>query len=598
MDMLIDVLLAHLLATSLQTLVLAALVWLVCSGLRRLPANTQCWLWWLVAMQAVFGLMAPAALELPLLPAAQTSAQVTATTLPTVTSLATQPADIASSGWAWTPSLVLVALWAAGVLLLSLRTMLAFIASRRLLKSSLPCPDLRLERALQMAADAHGLRRAPRLRLSAAIDSPQLVGPWHPVLLLPARRWADMAEDERDMALTHELVHLCRRDLWLGLLPALAQHLFFFHPAVHLAAREYTIAREGACDAAVVAGNQHCRQHYGRLLVQMGVATRPAIGGVGSASPSFRSLRRRLQFLQQASRLPKAVGFVVVALVMVAALPMRLVAQPIESDELLAPAAPMPLQPPAPPAPPAAPPAPPAAPKAPSVPTPPEPPTPPRAPAAPESPAPSAAPKATASTASPGMFETVTVPAAAPAPVVAGLSEEDRRDIQQAIAEAHREAREQIIETLGDAHEDLADSLADLAESAADFGTQAAGLALQQAATQLRAMEPQLREAARQARDEAVNVREDAKRQRKQAKAIREQAEAAREQARMARERSHATIQAQAQQIADQAMRAQTLALKQAQDALQVASASFDALDKPDVTGAADEANRAAARSE
>ena len=62
---------------------------------------------------------------------------------------------------------------------------------------------------------------------------------------------AAMSADDLDMALTHELIHLQRRDLWWGLLPAVSQHLFFFHPLVHVAAREYALAREEACDGAV-----------------------------------------------------------------------------------------------------------------------------------------------------------------------------------------------------------------------------------------------------------------------------------------------------------------------------------------------------------
>lgn len=139
-----------------------------------------------------------------------------------------------------------------------------------------------------------------------------MIGPWQPVLLLPAARLPHMADDDLDMALTHELIHLRRGDLWWGLLPALAQHLFFFHPLVHLAAREYAIAREAACDAAVVAGHRHCRHDYGRLLLQLGVAPRPR-GGVASASPSFISLKRRLSMLQDTHAFPRLAAAMILA---------------------------------------------------------------------------------------------------------------------------------------------------------------------------------------------------------------------------------------------------------------------------------------------
>jgi len=400
MDTVLELLGNRLLATSVQTVLLTALVWLLCRRVRRLPAATQCGLWWLVALQAVLGLLWAAPLELPVLPAPdavqllpQAAAAVPAATAAPLVVMTPLPLE---SGWSWLR--VAMALWLAGVAVMGLRTALAWRASRALLRMARPCDDRRLGAALQLAAEAHGLRRAPRLLLSAAIDSPQLVGPWRPVLLLPARNLRRMGDDDLDMALTHELVHLQRRDLWWGLLPALAQHLFFFHPLVHLAAREYAIAREAAVDAAVVAGDRHCRQHYGRLLLQLGVAPRPG-AGLASASPTFLSLKRRLLMLQNTSSFPRVgAGLIVAAVALVGVLPMRLVAMPA---------------PPAPPAPPPVPTAPavPAPPPAPAMdhsvmrnvisaaraalPAPPAPP-PPAVPAAPEAPpAPPAPPVST-----------------------------------------------------------------------------------------------------------------------------------------------------------------------------------------------------------
>lgn len=397
MSMTFELLGSRLLATSVQTALLAGLVWLLCRCVRRLPASTQCALWWLVALQAVVGVFWASPLELPLLPALDAApmvAQTMTTTAPTTVApvIVMQPLPV-DSGWSW--SLVLMAMWAAGVVVMALRTALALRASRAQLRAAQPCGDDKLNAALALAAEAHGLRRAPRLMLSTAIDSPQLIGPWRPVLLLPARGLQRMGDDQLDMALTHELVHLQRHDLWLGLVPALAQHLFFFNPVMHLAAREYAIAREAAVDAAVVAGDRHCRQHYGRLLLQLGVAPRPG-AGLASASPTFVSLKRRLLMLQDTSSFPRAGAVLILAAVaLVGVAPLRLVAMPAPPSPPAPPAVPavpavaaapvshtvvrtvvdgtdVPAVPPAPPAPPArlaAPPSPPVPPAAPAAPT-------------------------------------------------------------------------------------------------------------------------------------------------------------------------------------------------------------------------------------
>ncbi|WAW95483.1 M56 family metallopeptidase [Xanthomonas citri pv. malvacearum] len=339
MSPLIEAVLWKLGATSVQTAVLVLVVWALCRGVRRLPAATQTWLWWLVGVQAVVGLVWSNPVQLPVLPAhSVTSALGSADSLAPLAN-ATAAASTAAhadataqamqaGAWSTWP-VVLLALWAAGVLVLAAGTARAYLRSRALVRAAQPCNDKALVQALQMAAEAHGLSRPPALRLSAQIDSPQLIGPWHPVLLLPAARLPHMADDDLDMALTHELIHLRRGDLWWGLLPALAQHLFFFHPLVHLAVREYAIAREAACDAAVVAGHRHCRHDYVRLLLQLGVAPRPR-GGVASASPSFISLKRRLSMLQDTHAFPRlAAAMILAAVAVCGVLPLRLVAMPV-----------------------------------------------------------------------------------------------------------------------------------------------------------------------------------------------------------------------------------------------------------------------------
>jgi beta-lactamase regulating signal transducer with metallopeptidase domain len=276
-------------------------------------------------------------LALPLLPAevAQPVAAIPQTIelLPAANAQAVSPnagfltadaADARAFAWRWPHTLALA--WLLGLSFMIARTLGGYLSMRKLLRQSQACTDRTLLHALQLAAEAHGLPRTPRLRLSAEIDSPQLIGPWRPVLLLPANHLDAMHADELDMALTHELIHLQRGDLWWGLLPAAAQHLFFFHPLAHVAAHEYALAREAACDAAVVAGNRHCAHDYGRLLVRLGVAPRPS-AGLASASPTFRILKRRLVMLQNTASTPRIVAMAIVgAVAVLGVMPYRLTA--------------------------------------------------------------------------------------------------------------------------------------------------------------------------------------------------------------------------------------------------------------------------------
>lgn len=300
-----------LLRASWQGAVAAAAVWLLCRFVRLRPA-VRCALWWGVSLKLLVGLAGLPVLGLPVLPPA-TSAVPPAAALPRRAALAAAAADPAVPRAAvpagpaaapqgsrfpvsW-PELAL-AVWIAGL------AVAAGLAARELRRHrgvrarALPVADPALRARLAELSALLGLRRPPALLASAEIAGPQAVGLLAPAVLLPAGGPA-LAEGDLEMALCHELVHLRRRDLWLGWVPALAERIFFFHPLAALAAREYALAREAACDAQVLRVLGAAPQAYGRLILKLGVGPRASGWAAAGASPSFTTLKRRLEMLQQ-----------------------------------------------------------------------------------------------------------------------------------------------------------------------------------------------------------------------------------------------------------------------------------------------------------
>ena len=338
-----DGLLSRLLAVGLQSLLLAALVWALCRYLPRLDARTRAWLWWLVASQMVVGLVWYAPVALPLLPAEPVAA-------PVVVAMAAEPATYAVPAMAAGPvpatqarfdtGVLLLAAWLAGVAVMLANTLRHAWRLHGLVRHARPCRDRRVQALYRALAQRLGVVAAPELRVSDAIDSPMLARPWRPVLMLPASSLATMGDDDLRMALHHELAHLQRRDLWWAWMPALAQHLFFFHPVAHLAAREYAFAREVACDAAVLQDEQHAPHDYGRLLVKLGVSTAPSPALAG-ASPTFRILKRRLLMLQHtASPLRAGALALTLGIVLLGAVPYQVTASaPVAPTPAVAPTA-------------------------------------------------------------------------------------------------------------------------------------------------------------------------------------------------------------------------------------------------------------------
>ncbi|MGO1071499.1 M56 family metallopeptidase [Lysobacter sp. CA199] len=327
LDWIGETLLPRLLAAGVQSLLVVAAVWALCRYL-RLSASVRCWLWWFASLQLLVGALWPTPLSLPLLPASwnqaaiaePASAQLSASAqLPffatrgdLAASAAADPISASALDWLSWP-LAFAALWLSGFALVALASARGYASARRRVADSQPCEQPHVLHAYRTLGDALGLSRLPPLRLSAQIDSPQLIGP-PATVLLPRERMAQFSAEDLAMALHHELVHVRRRDLWWGWVPAMVQHLFFFHPLAHVIAREYSIAREAACDAAVLESRRYAAQDYGRLLLRLGVAPRPA-SGVASASPTYTALKRRLLLLQNATSSSQWIALVLTAAV-------------------------------------------------------------------------------------------------------------------------------------------------------------------------------------------------------------------------------------------------------------------------------------------
>lgn len=92
---------------------------------------------------------------------------------------------------------------------------------------------------------------AARFGESAHVSTPVTFGLWRPVVLVPTS-FASLPEPARVAALTHELVHIARRD-WLAVLgEELVRAVLWFHPAMWLLLGRIAAAREQVVDQRAV----------------------------------------------------------------------------------------------------------------------------------------------------------------------------------------------------------------------------------------------------------------------------------------------------------------------------------------------------------
>jgi beta-lactamase regulating signal transducer with metallopeptidase domain len=239
----------------------------------------------------------------------------------------TNPAPGAAPRW----SIVFATVWLCGLTVVAVRFFWQLRRSRTIVsRAAFVSPGL--DGVALDAARQLGLSRVPELAESDEIGAPMLVGLSRPRILVPRRRFAAMPVAEQRMALAHELAHYRRSDLWWGLVPALAERVFFFHPIAWLAAREYLVAREAACDADVVEALGVSPQDYGRLLLALGVAPVEARFAAAGSSHTFSNLKRRIVMLGLPSPTWKVrtAGWALAALAACALVPVRLVGRAVD----------------------------------------------------------------------------------------------------------------------------------------------------------------------------------------------------------------------------------------------------------------------------
>jgi beta-lactamase regulating signal transducer with metallopeptidase domain/tetratricopeptide (TPR) repeat protein len=165
----------------------------------------------------------------------------------------------------WSLASLLLGLWGIGVLVMVGIIALDMLKLRHLHRRGSDAPEFLHEMADAIARDI-GLRRTPQLRIIAGLDSPALVGTLRPTVFLPAWLAGESNAEQAAWLLRHELMHARHGDSIALLLRRAAESLFFFHPVVWFAGRQWEEATELACDRALIADNDQARDYARQLL--------------------------------------------------------------------------------------------------------------------------------------------------------------------------------------------------------------------------------------------------------------------------------------------------------------------------------------------
>ena len=140
------------------------------------------------------------------------------------------------------------AMWLAGVLILSLRTVGGWMLIRRLRLSSIVEVPESVRSAFDRLAQRMGIVRRIDLMVCERISGPLAMGVFRSVVLLPVSALTHLSADQLEVVLAHELAHIRRGDYLWNMIQTAVETLFFFHPAVWWLGGHLRQQRELCCD--------------------------------------------------------------------------------------------------------------------------------------------------------------------------------------------------------------------------------------------------------------------------------------------------------------------------------------------------------------
>lgn len=316
---------------SLRSLGLAALAWLVLRTCRVRSAAAKHAVWTVVTIAMLA--QAAASSWIPSIPlrvlrpaiASMPSADASAVVLPPASLV--QQHTSASLSW----GAILLAIYAAGALVLLGRFILGYLFTRRLVRSGL---------SIELSA-ASGVAQ---MRESSSISVPMTVGRLSPKILLPMS-WREWDDAKLRAVLAHEEAHIRRADWIIGILARINTCLLWFHPLAWWLQRELAALAEHACDDAALTILRD-PQNYAKTLLDMAYAMKSANGRlVWGAVPMAKhgTVQKRIdQILDETRKLPRAFGAYRWATLAVCSLPLVYLVSAVQLAPAQTPAAPAP----------------------------------------------------------------------------------------------------------------------------------------------------------------------------------------------------------------------------------------------------------------
>ncbi len=216
----------------------------------------------------------------------------------------------------------LSALWLMGVGGVLAWHIHGLIRIRQVRRSAIPIPEP-IARLYRQEADRCGVRSPPALIINTRMVGPLVVCGLRTSLFLPQWLVENTSQSRLRWVLRHELTHIRHFDHLCMVVRTVAEILFWFHPAVWWASREWRRNMERACDDAVASGPPEARRYAETLyfvlknMVQPPRELTPVSGLYATRTEIGRRIERLLsreQWTPRKTGLFGIIGWVLAAL--------------------------------------------------------------------------------------------------------------------------------------------------------------------------------------------------------------------------------------------------------------------------------------------
>ncbi|QEH41758.1 M56 family metallopeptidase [Chitinophaga sp. XS-30] len=163
---------------------------------------------------------------------------------------------------------VLVSIYAIGVVVMTIRLCIDLAQLGQIRQRDVSRMGDVWEQHFVQLAKRMGITRKIQLLISKHLQVPVMIGFLRPVILLPAAMVNNLAPDQLEAILLHELAHIKRNDYLLNIFQSIVETILFFNPFIWWISKNIRLEREHCCDDLVIAGTVQPLQ-YARALVAL-----------------------------------------------------------------------------------------------------------------------------------------------------------------------------------------------------------------------------------------------------------------------------------------------------------------------------------------